>query len=132
MPRLLREGISESQAKQLVDSYVPMVNRALGECIQRVSCSALQLLLLSAFTVVNVLAMACLATIVHLTKPGPLLAALLYRVCTGRDAVLAAEVLLCISLCLHDRFVSSHYSPDPATCNTVRLNVVRRWWWRSL
>jgi hypothetical protein len=49
VPRLLREGISESQAKQLVDSYVPMVNRAL---------------------------------------------ALLYRVCTGRDAVLAAEVVV--------------------------------------
>jgi Reticulon len=96
VPRLLREGISESQAKQLVDSYVPMVNRALGECMQRVSCSALQLLPLSTFTTVSVLAMACLATTVHLTKPGPLLAALLYRVCTGRDAVLAAEVLLCI------------------------------------
>jgi hypothetical protein len=31
VPRLLKEGISEGQAKQLVDSYVPMVNRALGK-----------------------------------------------------------------------------------------------------
>jgi hypothetical protein len=133
VPRLLREGISESQAKQLVDSYVPMVNRALGECMQRVSCSALQLLLLSTCTNVNVLAVACLATTMHLTKSALLLAALLYRVCTGRDAVLAAEVLLCIStLCFHDRIVSSRHKLDPATCNTMRLNLVCRWWWRLL
>lgn len=30
VPRLLREGISESQAKSLVDSYVPMVNKGLA------------------------------------------------------------------------------------------------------
>jgi riboflavin kinase len=49
VPRLLKEGISEGQAKQLVDSYVPMVNRAL---------------------------------------------ALLYRICTGRDPILAGEVVV--------------------------------------
>lgn len=32
VPQLLREGISESQAKSLVDSYTPMVNRGLGGC----------------------------------------------------------------------------------------------------
>ena len=51
VPRLLREGISESQAKQLVDSYVPMVNRALGECTLHVSGSALQLQLPAYLTV---------------------------------------------------------------------------------
>ena len=51
MPRLLREGVSESQAKQLVDSYVPMVNRALGECMLHVSGSALQLQLPAYLTV---------------------------------------------------------------------------------
>lgn len=43
--------------------------------------------------------MACFSATWHLTKPGLLLAALLYRVCTGRDAILAGEVLLCIIYC---------------------------------
>lgn len=37
VPRILREGISESQAKSLVDSYLPMVNNGLGECSCRVA-----------------------------------------------------------------------------------------------
>jgi riboflavin kinase len=48
VPRLLREGISESQAKSLVDSYTPMVNKGL---------------------------------------------ALLYRIATGKDPVLTAQVV---------------------------------------
>lgn len=31
VPQLLREGISESRAKALVDSYTPMINKGLGK-----------------------------------------------------------------------------------------------------